>query len=183
LTDLERKNDLELPDRSPSNPERRATRVGEMAAEAPERRTEERTRSVSVGREDVKAEAAQYLQQQYSVEGELICQVCRGPMPFKLDDGSDYFERVEFLVELKRRHHQNYLALCPNHAAMFRHANSTKDLMMGMFTELTSYELEVVLAQENTTIYFTKTHIADLKTVIKIDGESTDLSDDDVDAS
>ena len=185
LTDLERKNDLELPDRSPSNPERRATRVGETAAEAPERRTEERTRSVSVGREDVKAEAAQYLQQQYSVEGELICQVCRGPMPFKLDDGSDYFERVEFLVELKRRHHQNYLALCPNHAAMFRHANSTKDLMMGMFTELTSYELEVVLAQENTTIYFTKTHIADLKTVIKIDGESTDLSDDDddVDAS
>ena len=185
LTDLERKNDFELPDRSPSNPERRATRVGEVAADAPERRTEERTRSVSVGREDVKAEAAQYLQQQYSVEGELICQVCRGPMPFKLDDGSDYFERVEFLGELKKRHHQNYLALCPNHAAMFRHANSTKDLMMGMFTELTSYELEVVLAQENTTIYFTKTHIADLKTVIKIDGESTDLSDDDddVDAS
>jgi hypothetical protein len=66
---------------------------------------------------------------------------------------------------------------------MFRHANSTKDLMMGMFTELTSYELEVVLAQENTTIYFTKTHIADLKTVIKIDGESTDLSDDDDDVN
>lgn len=54
---------------------------------------------------------------------------------------------------------------------------------MGMFTELTSYELEVVLAQENTTIYFTKTHIADLKTVIKIDGESTDLSDDDDDVN
>jgi hypothetical protein len=79
---------------------------------------------VSVGREDVKAEAAQYLQQQYASDGEVICQICKKPMPFKLDDGSAYFEKVEFLSELKKLHHQNYLALCPNHAAMFKYANS-----------------------------------------------------------
>jgi hypothetical protein len=169
LADCERSAALELPDHSPANPERRASRVGEMAADAPERRSEERARSVSVGREEVKAEAAQYLLQQYVMEDEIFCQACKKPMPFKLDDGSSYFETVEFLPVLKKRHLQNYLALCPNHAAMFRHANSTKDFMMEMFLELTGNELEVVLAQENATIYFTKTHIADLRSVIAVD--------------
>ncbi|MCC5972365.1 MAG: hypothetical protein JJU15_20725 [Pararhodobacter sp.] len=183
LTDWERNAAHELPDHSPANPERRASRVGEMAADAPERRTEERTRSVSVGREDVKAEAGQYLLQQYVTDEELFCQACKKPMPFKLDDGSAYFERVEFLSDLKKRHLQNYLALCPNHAAMFRHANSTKDFMMEMFLELAGNELEVVLAQENATIYFTKTHIADLKKVIEVDGYSDDDPDQDGEAS
>ena len=90
-------------------------------------------------------------------------------MPLKLDDGSAYFEKVEFLSELKKRHNQNYLALCPNHAAMFQHANSTKDLMMEIFTELTRNELEVVLVQENKTVYFTEIHISDLRNIIEVD--------------
>ncbi|WP_321336171.1 sacsin N-terminal ATP-binding-like domain-containing protein [uncultured Cohaesibacter sp.] len=170
---------VELPDHEPRNPDRRAERVGALAADAPERKTEERTRSVSVGREDVKAEAGQYLQQQYSSDGDVICQVCKKPMPFKLDDGAAYFERVEFLPELKKWHHQNYLALCPNHAAMFRHANSTRDMMQDMFIDLMGNELDVVLAQTDHTIYFTKTHIADLKKVIEIDdaGEPEDVAE------
>jgi hypothetical protein len=80
-----------------------------------------------------------------------------------------YFEKVEFLPKLKKRHYQNYLALCPNHAAMFQHANGSADFMQDMFIELARNELEVVLAQSNTTIYFTKTHIADLKKVIEVD--------------
>ena len=170
---------MELPGHESRNPDRRAERVGAFAADAPERRTEQRMRSVAVGREEVKAEADQYLKQQYRVDGNIICQVCRRPMPFKLDDGSDYFERVEFLSGLRKRHLQNYLALCPNHAAMFRHANSTEDLMMEMFIDLSGNELEVVLAQENASIHFTKTHIDDLKKVIEIDGNSADTSDDD----
>lgn len=169
---------VELPENEPRNPERRAERVGAIASEAPERLTEKRTRSVSVGREDVKAEAAQYLQQQYASDGDVICQVCKKPMPFSLDDGSPYFEKVEFLTELKKRHHQNYLALCPNHAAMFRHTNSTKDFMLEMFSELTSNELEVVPAQKNETLYFTKTHVADLKKIIEVE-RSTSINPDD----
>jgi hypothetical protein len=165
---------VELPDQEPRNPDRRATRVGELAANALERKSEERTRSVSVGRDEVKAETAQYLQQQYTKDDDVFCQICKKPMPFKLDDGSVYFEKVEFLAELSRRHHQNYLALCPNHAAMFRFANGSKELMREMFQDLSGNELEVVLAQQNMTVYFTKTHIADLKKVIEVDQNSTD---------
>jgi hypothetical protein len=34
-----------------------------------------------------------------------------------------------------------------------------------------------VLAQENTTVYFTKTHIADLKKVIEVEGKNGNASD------
>ncbi len=172
-----------LPESEPTNPDRRSKGVAVSAKSAPKKEAEVRSRSISVGHHEVKVEASQYLQQQYVVDGNIICQVCKGPMPFKLDDGTDYFEKVEFLSELKMWHFQNYLALCPNHSAMFQHANSTKDLMKEMFSDLTSNELEVVLAQENMTIYFTKTHIADLKTIIEIEGGSTNLTDEDAMAS
>jgi hypothetical protein len=66
----------------------------------------------------------------------MICQVCKTPLPFKLDDGSDYFEKVEFLTDLQKRHYQNYLALCPNHAAMFQHANGSAEMIRELFSEI-----------------------------------------------
>ena len=142
------------------------------AVDAPERQTEERTRSVSVGRDAVKQEATQYLSQHYTnVDGDMICQLCKGQLPFKLDDGTDYFETVEFLPELKNRHYQNYLALCPNHSAMFRYTNGSAASLIDMVKVQIGNEIEVVLAQIPITIYFTKTHLADLKTVINADAE------------
>ena len=124
----------------------------------------------SVGLDEVKQKAAQYLSQQYTnPDGEMICQVCKAVVPFKLDDGNHYFENVEFLSDLRKRHYQNYLALCPNHAAMFQHANGSADLMRDMFAALTGNELEVVLAQRDTTVYFSRTHIVDLKEVVRVD--------------
>jgi len=161
-----------LPDRESTNPERRAERVRSGAVDAPERQTEERTRSVSVGRDAVKQEATQYLSQHYTnVDGDMICQLCKGQLPFKLDDGTDYFETVEFLPELKNRHYQNYLALCPNHSAMFRYTNGSAASLIDMVKVQIGNEIEVVLAQIPITIYFTKTHLADLKTVINADAE------------
>lgn len=168
LAEFERRQNSSFPHHEPGNPERRSERVGQQAEDAPERKTEQRTRTVSVGREAVKEQTLPYLRAQYTnADGEMFCQACKAVMPFKLDDGSFYFETVEFLPELKKRHYQNYLALCPNHAAMFQHANGSKDLIRSMFLDLTTTELEVVLAQEDTTIQFTKTHIADLKAVIE----------------
>ena len=46
---------------------------------------------------------------------------------------------------------------------MYKEANGSSELMRGMFNEISGNELDVVLAQQNTTIYFTKTHIVDLK--------------------
>lgn len=165
----QRRAGVELPDHEPRNPDRRSEKVGAIAAGAPERLTDKRLRTVSVGREDVKGEAKQYLYQQYTKDGEMICQVCKRPMPFRLTDGTPYFESVEFLRELTKRHHQNYLALCPNHAAMFQYANGTDGMMLDLFLEVEGNELDVILAQTDNTIYFTKTHIADLKAVIETD--------------
>src|SRR5690606_29026524 len=113
-----------LPDHEPSNPDRRTAMVRKQAAEAPERQTESRMRSVSVEREAVKKNTDPYLLQQYTdSDGQMICQVCKATLPFKLTNGTYYFEAVEFLPELRKRHYQNYLVLCPNHRAMFQHAN------------------------------------------------------------
>lgn len=173
LAERERREHPNLPEHEPANPTRRAERVGDQAADAPERHTEERTRSVSMDREAVKQKAEQYLREQYSrLDGEMICQVCQEvPLPFKLDNGKDYFEKVELLPTLKKRHYQNYLALCPNHAAMFQHAHDSAEMMQERLVELTENDLKAVLAQKDVTIYFTKTHIADLKAVIEADHE------------
>ena len=141
-----------------------------QAEEAPERIVEKKVRSVSVGREDVKRETEQYLVQQYTNElGELFCQICQAPLPFKLEDGGYYFEKVEFLAELKRRHLRNYLCLCPNHSAMFLYANGSKNVLKNLFAEMAGERMEIILAQSNAVIYFTKTHLADLKDVIEQD--------------
>jgi hypothetical protein len=157
----------DLPKRESSQPERRAEHLREEARSAPERQTEERLRSVSVGREAVKVEAAAYLRQQYTNEdGVMYCQICKSPLPFKLADGSFYFEKVEFLRDLPRRHYQNYLALCPNHAAMYQLVNDSEKVLAEIIVQNTSNEVGVVLAQKESSIYFTKLHLTDLKTVI-----------------
>jgi hypothetical protein len=175
LADFEDRQKFELPEHEPSNPDRRAQRVGAMAAEAPGRRTEVRNRSVSVGLEAVKEEAGQYLSQQYTnPDGEMICQACKKPLPFKLDDGTSFFERVQFLGELRKRHYQNYLALCPNHAAMFQHTNGSRDQLMNMVNDANANELEIILAQRPTQVYFTKTHLSDLRALIQAEDEHDD---------
>ena len=168
-----RKNASELPEHEPTNRERRDKLVREIAKGALGRETEKRSRNVSVGQGAAKEEAKQYLRHQYTGDDGLVCQVCEKPMPFTLDDGTPYFEAVEFLPEkeLKKRHHQNYIALCPNHAAMFRHANGSKDIMQAMLMDILEERLEVLLAQTDCTIYFTKTHIADLKSIVHAEDE------------
>ncbi|TFW57955.1 hypothetical protein CT676_27560 [Bradyrhizobium sp. MOS001] len=157
-----------IPDRGVANPQVRTRNVIEEAMNAPDKESEIRDRSVSVGREEVKVEAEQYLRQHYrNPDGEMTCQVCKGPLPFKLDDGTEFFETVEFLPELRKRHFQNYLALCPNHSAMYRHANGSKAIICDMVETLTGNELDVVLAQRDVTIYLSKIHLLDIKAVLE----------------
>ena len=167
-----------IPDRDPANPQRRARNVAEQAENAPDKESEVRSRSVSIGREDVKKEAEQYLRQHYRNEdGEMTCQICKGPLPFKLDDGSEFFETVVFLSDLKKHHYQNYLALCPNHSAMYRHANGCKDILCDMVESLIGSELEVILAQRDMTIYLSAIHAIDIKAVIAAEAALFETSD------
>lgn len=170
LAEFENRQRRRFPEHETTNRERRDQRLSEQAAQAPERIVEERMRSVSVGRESVKREADPYLRGLYTDEdGDLVCQICGEPMPFRLSDGQYYMEMVEFLKQLERRHRENYLALCPNHAAMFEHANDSKSHLIEMFKSLESTALDVVLAGQPTIVRFTQTHIDDLKQIIRVD--------------
>lgn len=174
LAEHDRAAKAALPDREPANPQRRAQSVAAQAMDAPNKESEIRSRSVSIGREGVKEGADQYLRQHYrNADGEMTCQACKGPLPFKLDDGSEFFETVEFLPGLTKRHYQNYLALCPNHSAMYRLANGSADVMRESFENLSGNELDVVLAQQGATIYFSKVHIIDLKAVLKAEEDTS----------
>lgn len=178
LAELEIRNRAAVPDRPLANPERRAKNVREQALKAPDKETEIRERSVSIGREEVKEQADTFLREHYrNADGEATCQICKGPLPFKLDDGREYFEAVEFLPELRKRHPQNYLALCPNHSAMYRLANGTKELMREAFKAIHGNELPVVLAERDMTIYFSKTHIVDLIAVLKAEESLPPIAD------
>ena len=168
LVEIENRKKSAIPDRPLANPERRAKVVREQAMQAPDKQSEIRERSVSIGREEVKEQADNYLREHYrNADGEVTCQICKGPLPFKLDDGREYFEVVEFLPELTKRHPQNYLALCPNHSAMFRLVNGSRETMREAFQALGDNELEVVLAEQDLTVYFSKTHIIDLMAVLE----------------
>jgi hypothetical protein len=177
LAEHQRNELSELPNHGPRNPVRRAEEVSRLAAAAPERVSEQRSRAVSLGRDEVRQEAEQYLRQQYTNADGQMCQICKGPLPFKLTDGRYYCEKVEFLAVLRRRHYQNYLSLCPNHGAMFQHANSSENSMKDLFAKMDGRELPVTLAQKRRTVFFTETHIADLKAVIKVDKEGMDDGD------
>jgi hypothetical protein len=174
LDEAQQELEFDLPENQPKNEPLRIQRVGDAAANAAERETEKRERSISLGREAVKAVASQYLLQQYSNDDHLmICQICRKELPFKRIDGAYYFETVEFLPSLELRHRQNYLALCPNHAAMFKHANRSKGEMKDLFLEIGSAKtIDVDLGNMNHSIYFTDTHKVDLTAVIATDSKS-----------
>ena len=167
------KKSVDLPKRKPGNPDRRASSVRNEAENAPIRTSEKRSRSVSLERDAVKREKTDpYLRNLYTNDdGETVCQACRNRLPFKLADGHYFFESVEFLLNLKRRHYQNYLALCPNHAAMFMHANNSKEEMNEKFLSMDGDELELTLAGRPVSIYFTDTHIRDLKVVLEVESD------------
>ena len=81
------------------------------------------------------------------------------------------FEVVELFGEddVVNRHYQNYLALCPNDSAMFRHANGVREDLRELFESMEGDNLEVVLGQQDHTIYFTKTHRQGLLTALSVD--------------
>jgi hypothetical protein len=173
LFELERRT--ELPERTSPNPERRADHVRESALDAPERATAMANRSIAVGLAEVKEAAAAYLRNQYTNDDRvMICQLCHDELPFRGTDGEYYFEKVSFLPDLDQRHHQNYLALCPNHSAMFRHANAHKDQLLARFRNLEGAELQVQLAGSMRSIYFTDVHRDDLRAVLAAEENEDD---------
>ena len=155
---------VELPERQVRNGEIRSQRVGDQAKQTPDKASIVKPRSTQLGLEAAKADAKIYLRDQYTNGyGQMVCQVCKDEMPFKLPNGSYYFEAVEILNNSPKRFREGYLCLCPNHAAAYQFANAQKETMSELIAMASGNEVELELGGVQTTVYFTQMHLADVK--------------------
>ena len=162
----------ELPERPLRNSDVRSTRIGEQARATPEKTAVVKPRSVQVGVEAARQEAKLYLKDQYTnTNGQMICQACKDELPFKLLNGAYYFEAVEIVHDSPKRFREGFLALCPNHAAAYRHANAQSNSMVDVIATATGNEVELLLGNIETTLYFTQTHLADSKVCLDSMGD------------
>jgi hypothetical protein len=167
---------LEFPEKPVRNAELRHQRIHEQARETPEKQSEVRSRAVAVGYEAAKTDAKLYLREQYTnTNGVMFCQVCKDELPFKLPDGAYYFQAVAISDALGKRYREAFLALCPNDAAKFKHANEQKDAMVELVATASGLEIDVVLAGNETTVQFTETHLADMKACLQAEDETNTL--------
>jgi hypothetical protein len=114
-------------------------------------------------------------------EGQLICQLCDQPMPFRLPNGEEYFVAYQYIDLIEKEYDANHLALCPNCAAEFQYACQTDEskraeliLGMNMMTE----EKNLVIGLDmpvHQRLRFTQNHLMDLQKAIK-DWLKTDSS-------
>jgi hypothetical protein len=171
----------QFPEGASEDPVRRAAVAAVDAALAPEYSTSIRERSVVDGQFQASAESRAYLRAQYTSAGEMHCQACRKPLPFKKNDGSWYFEAVKLVGGRKQVHKANAIALCPLCAALYKHARGTRnEANEAILNELEStaidagqgvVEIPVVLDGKRVKLGFTGKHAVDIKTALGVAGD------------
>ena len=168
---------------APKDAKLRQDRAKEQAKETPSRKREPRERSIVVGEPALKEEARAKLRANYEEYArESLCQVigCED-RSFKLN-GTWYFEAVRFLG-LDKMVADNYVALCPRHAAMYLNGKQSDGLKQ-QFAEKCAdgnYEggitIPVVLAGENVDILLAPKHAIDLAAALEVDYEGDSVGD------
>jgi len=163
----------ELPEHAPRNPELRSSRVGEQATKAPDNTKTKKERSVSDNDKEVKLEADGYLRQQYiNDDEEIICQICSDRLPFKNRNGKYHMVKIKFIPTIKKLHYQNYLSLCPNHAAMYKMVNDSEEEVESLFRNIDeNHRLPIKMDGAEYSIYFTQTHILDMNAILNSEEE------------
>lgn len=164
----------EQPEEEVRNPSRRRRGVLEHRENAPTKEAVRRERSIQSNVQGVVAEAKAYLRAKYTNgQGQMVCQVCRNEMPFKLGTGEHYFEAVQAIRGLSQNYYENRLALCPTCAAMYQYARACTDTELKDRVEAIdgetaglSVELDVVLAGLTRKIRFVGTHFFDFRVVL-----------------
>lgn len=174
-----------FPDGPSEDPVRRAAVAAIDAVSAPEYSTSIRERSVVDGQAQASAESRSYLRAQYTTSaGEMHCQACRKPLPFRMRDGSWYFEAVRLVNARKQVHTANAIALCPLCAALYKYARGTKN--EAILDELDSttinagqgaVEIPVVLDGKRIKVGFTGKHAIDIKTALGVAGDERSEAD------
>lgn len=167
----------------PRNAKLRQARAKEQAKDAPSRKSEPRERRIVVGEAALKDEARAKLRANYEEYAHVsLCQVigCED-RSFKLN-GTWYFEAVRFLG-LDKMVADDYVALCPRHAAMYLNAKQS-DGLKRRFTETCAdgnhvggMTISVVLAGEGVDIFLVPKHAIDLGAALEVDSERDSVGD------
>lgn len=171
-TILAKKEKPTFPTRISTNPERRQERLAEQINEAPEKKYEQRNRSVRITKETI--DEKQWLKEQYTNDaGQMICQICKEEMPFRKRDGEYYFEAVEVLPRdhFAKEHEAQFLALCPLCAAMYnefvKHDEGAMESLKKDLMNSEDLEVPLKLGELGTSVRFVDIHFRDIKTIIE----------------
>lgn len=163
----------EFPERVSANPERRKKQLRVQVKDDSEKDYDIKERSVRTTRKTI--EPPLYLKENYTNNADqLICQICKGEMPFKKRDGEYYFEAVEALSGeyFHKEHEAQFLALCPECAARYKEFVKREETNLNKLhhTLLDSNrpEVSLKLGELETSLQFVETHWQDMKTILQV---------------
>ena len=166
----------EFPERVSANLERRKKQLRVQVKDDSEKDYEIKERSVRTTRKTI--EPPLYLKENYTNNADqLICQICKGEMPFKKRDGEYYFEAVEALSGeyFHKEHEAQFLALCPECAARYKEFVKREETNLNKLhhTLLDSNrpEVSLKLGELETSLRFVETHWQDMKTILQVQPE------------
>jgi len=155
-----------LPDKTSPAPQRREVKIAEEARNTPEKTQETRERTVDPDYSGAQGDARTYLKHQYTnKEGAMFCQLCQAPQPVMLNS-EPHFEAVDCVDGINAHHKQNKLALCPNHAAMYKNGGLTPDTVQIAIWECDGQRIPLNLAGNQVELYFTQQHLGDLRAAL-----------------
>ena len=155
-----------FPDRVSQNPERRSGKVSGNAPNTPEKIKETKNRTVDPEYGEAQGEAREYLESWYMDEDkEMFCQLCQAPQPVVLDR-KPYFEAVDCVVGINSHHTENKLALCPNHAAMYKNGRLKPEVVQRLILECNNQRISLNLAGNEVELRFNPQHLRDLRDVL-----------------
>lgn len=170
---------VDFPEGEPKNPERRKKKIEQRYQDDPEKKTEKRKRTVRVSGPTV--DPREYLENLYTNDdGQLVCQMCRNEMPFKLRGGRYYCETVQLIDDFKKESRELYVALCPVCAAKYKTlVKNHSDSMQSLQDSLPSFEHSVDQSLNihdselpELSIRFVQTHLEDIHTVLACESAS-----------
>ena len=173
IAELSPREKPEFPSRDIVNSDRRSESLNGQIGDAPDKSFEPRKRRVRTSRGNI--DPSVWLRQHYTNDDhQMVCQRCKGEMPFKKPDGEYYFEAVEALSKeyFSKEHEAQFLALCPLCAAMYKvfvKDNGNDSTMKELVAEIVNAEeLEVplILGDLETSIQFVDAHLHDMRQIL-----------------
>ncbi|MFA0167856.1 hypothetical protein AB4565_06540 [Vibrio breoganii] len=116
--------------------------------------------------EKVYKSSREFLVEQYTNSaGELCCQICQSALPFKLSNGEYYWEETRIDSSLSASPFVD-IVLCPNHRAMYLHANSAPNLLLESLGDTFKNQISLKLASEAQSLFMSELHQEKLRSIV-----------------